>query len=78
MEGRKNVEEKLQYLRQNRNLKCNVKWELLEENKTTWEWNGLKDLKYKLLGTEELGEHASKLKVDVQLNEHWANNLAEE
>ena len=78
LEGRANVGEKMNYLRQNRHLKCNVKWELLEENKTTWKWNGLSDLKYKVLGEEALGEHGTKVKVDVELNGHWANDMSEE
>ena len=68
----------MQYLRQNKHLKCNVKWELLEENKTTWKWNGLSDLKYKLLGEEALGDHGTKVKVDIELNGHWANDMSEE
>jgi len=43
------IKEKLTFLRSNKNWKCNVKWEALDEHETTWRRNGLADLDYKIL-----------------------------
>jgi predicted glycosyltransferase involved in capsule biosynthesis len=69
--------EKLDFLRQNKEWKCMVKWEALEEHEKTWKTNGLADLKYKVLGETPLDENkkSTKLTVDVMLNgNHWAND----
>lgn len=69
--------EKLDFLRQNKEWKCMVKWEALEEHEKTWKTNGLADLKYKILGETPLDENkkSTKLTVDVMLNgNHWAND----
>lgn len=68
--------EKLNFLRQNKEWKCMVKWEALEEHDKTWKTNGLVDLKYKILAETPLDDHkkSTKLTVDVMLNgSHWAN-----
>ena len=70
--------EKLDFLRANREWKCMVKWEALEEHETTWRSNGMADLKYSVLETKELllddSKKATKVTVDVKLNgDHWAN-----
>lgn len=68
--------EKLNFLRANREWKCMVKWEALEEHEKTWKINGMADLKYKVLEQTSLDERgrATKATVDVQLNgDHWAN-----
>ncbi|KAL7573711.1 hypothetical protein ACA910_007751 [Epithemia clementina (nom. ined.)] len=70
--------EKLNFLRENKEWKCMVKWEALEEHETTWKVNGMSNLNYKVLKTEiipESGGKASRITVDVQLNpnNHWAN-----
>lgn len=72
---------KLSFLKQNKEWKCMVKWEALEEHPTTWMTNGLKDLSYdikmmKRLDKEDGGESkATKLTTDVKLNgNHWAND----
>ena len=78
------LKEKIQFLRSNREWKCMVKWEALEEHDKTWRTNGLADLRYKVLKTEALGDEdeedgevakAKKITVDVQLNgDHWSND----
>mmetsp|Transcript_12238 Transcript_12238/g.25933 ORF Transcript_12238/g.25933 Transcript_12238/m.25933 type:complete len:413 (+) Transcript_12238:72-1310(+) len=70
-----NLQEKLNFLRSNKEWKCMVKWEALEEHEATWRTNGLADLRYKVLKTEILGNEedvelakAKKVTVDVMLN----------
>mmetsp|Transcript_17497 Transcript_17497/g.36907 ORF Transcript_17497/g.36907 Transcript_17497/m.36907 type:complete len:338 (+) Transcript_17497:226-1239(+) len=72
---------KLGFLKKNKEWKCMVKWEALEEHPTTWNRNGLADLKYgikmiKRMDKEDGGESkVTKLTTDVQLNaNHWAND----
>jgi hypothetical protein len=62
--------EKLDFLRSNKEWKCQMKWEALKEHEATWKTNGLADLKYTLLETTMLDatKNASKLTVDVKLN----------
>lgn len=48
------LKEKLSFLRTNRNWKCMVKWEALEEHEKTWKTNGLADLSYKVLEMVDL------------------------
>ncbi|EWM21309.1 beta- -galactosyltransferase 3 [Nannochloropsis gaditana] len=83
MEG-VSLEEKLQALRRNREWKCNVKWEALGEHAETWRQNGLKDLRYEVMGREELegevgggGGRITKLTVDVRENGHWTDTVVE-
>jgi len=75
------LKEKLGFLRQNREWKCMVKWEALDEHDATWKTNGLSDLKYEVTGTTQLDgldrekSKATKVTVDVLLNgNHWAND----
>jgi hypothetical protein len=71
--------EKLDFLRANKKWKCMVKWELADEHEKTWKTNGLADLKYTVLNTQELDDtkHSSKITVDVRLNaDHWTNEKA--
>jgi hypothetical protein len=49
--------EKLDFLRANREWKCMVKWEALEEHETTWRSNGMADLKYSVLETKSLSSY---------------------
>jgi len=69
--------EKLDFLRKNKEWKCMVKWEALQEHDTTWKTNGLADLCYSVIKREILdgtNEKATKITVDVQLNgTHWSN-----
>ncbi|KAL3770485.1 hypothetical protein ACHAWU_009324 [Discostella pseudostelligera] len=72
---------KLGFLKQNKEWKCMVKWEALEEHDTTWNRNGLSDLSYDILKMSRLDKEddgvskATMLTVDVKLNgNHWAND----
>ena len=47
--------EKLDFLRSNKEWKCQMKWEALKEHEATWKTNGLADLKYTLLETTPVG-----------------------
>mmetsp|Transcript_2970 Transcript_2970/g.4370 ORF Transcript_2970/g.4370 Transcript_2970/m.4370 type:complete len:360 (+) Transcript_2970:40-1119(+) len=69
------LKDKLNFLRQNKEWKCMVKWEALEEHEKNWKTNGLADLKYDLIEKTALDDtkKATKLTVDVQLNNHWAD-----
>ena len=75
-----NLTEKLDFLRQNRQWKCMVKWEALDEHDKTWKSNGLSNLSYKILETSSLDNatnKATKYTVDVKLNDnHWSNEKA--
>lgn len=71
-----NLKEKLDFLRENKQWKCMVKWEAADEHESTWKNNGLSDLKYSLLKSTTFKEtdKATKATVDVKLNgNHWAN-----
>jgi hypothetical protein len=71
------LDDKLNFLRENKEWKCMVKWEALEEHDKTWKTNGLADLKYKLIEKSYLDDtkKTTKLHVDVQLNgNHWSND----
>jgi N-terminal domain of galactosyltransferase len=73
------INEKMAFLRQNRDWKCMVKWELLEEHEKTWKTNGLSDLRYTVLQQTPLDEKkkSTKVSVDVKLNgDHWGNDKA--
>mmetsp|Transcript_22740 Transcript_22740/g.63245 ORF Transcript_22740/g.63245 Transcript_22740/m.63245 type:complete len:380 (+) Transcript_22740:181-1320(+) len=73
------LKEKLDFLRQNREWKCMVKWEALEEHEKTWKVNGMANLSYKVLEVNDMDEthKASRITVDVGLNPgHWANDKA--
>lgn len=71
------LQEKLGFLRQNKEWKCMTKWECLDEHQTTWKTNGMADLKYKVLSKEfiaDTNEKASMIHTDVLLNgQHWSN-----
>ena len=66
---------KLAYLKSNAILKCMNKREVLDEHAATWRTNGLRDLQYAVLARGSIGgnERASKVTVDVQLNNHWTD-----
>jgi hypothetical protein len=75
-----NLQDKLNFLKQNKEWKCMVKWEALEEHARTWRTNGLADLSYNIhkidkLDKDDIGESkVTLLTVDVKLNgNHWSN-----
>lgn len=73
------ITEKMDFLRQNKEWKCMVKWELKDEHEATWKTNGLVDLKYSLVKQTALDQagKATKFTVDVKLNgNHWTNAKA--
>jgi len=73
------ITEKMGFLRQNKEWKCMVKWELQDEHESTWKTNGLADLKYGLLKETPLDEggNATKFTVQVKLNtNHWTHEKA--
>eukprot|EP01038_Epipyxis_sp_PR26KG_P013138 gene13138-17606_t len=65
---------KLAYLKSNNILKCMNKVEVLKEHKSSWQTNGLSDLKYSILNVETKSRNCIKIIVDVQLNNHWTDN----
>jgi hypothetical protein len=80
------LQSKLQFLRKNSVWKCMNKFELLKEHSSTWDSNGLKDLKYSVLkrqDTDACATHkssnsggrgsVSRITVDVLLNQHWTD-----
>lgn len=60
------LDEKLQVLRKNREWKCMDKWEKIEEDKTNWKENGLRQSynRYKLLSFETVDDHTF-IEVDI-------------
>lgn len=69
-----NLKSKLQYLKENKLLKCMNKYEVLAEHDKTWKENGLLDLKYSEISRDTLNEYSTKITVDVELNgSHWTN-----
>lgn len=49
--------------------------QVLAEHDKTWQTNGLADLHYEVLKSEDLNPHAIKHTVDVQLNNgHWTDD----
>lgn len=48
------LDDKIKFLRQHRDWKCQKKWEVLGEHGTTWETNGLHDLKYNIIKEEKI------------------------
>jgi len=71
-----NLQEKLSFLRQNREWKCNMKWEVSDElkkyrkHRTKPFWWGLKNIDYKVKERDYLGKDqlSSKITVDVLEN----------
>ena len=74
------IDEKVAFLRQHRDWKCNVRWELRDEHSTTWACNGLRRssgaLPVEVLKEEALGEKAAKHTVSLQLAGDWTDAKA--
>ena len=71
------IDEKVAFLRQHRDWKCNVRWELRDEHSKTWASNGLRRssgaLPVEVLKEEALGEKAAKHTVALQLAGDWTD-----
>ena len=48
--------------------KCNVRWELRDEHKATWQANGLSNLAYQEVARAQLAPHTEIVTVDCKLN----------
>lgn len=59
-----NLQDKLDYLREN-DLKFMKKKEALAQHNETWKQNGLNNLHYEVLSTDECGENCVKIVVDL-------------
>lgn len=69
------LKEKLDFLRQHRDWKCQKKWEVQNEHAKTWRSNGLSDLRYEVTKEERIiNDYCTKITVDVMLNNHWTDN----
>lgn len=72
MEGM-SLEKKLNVLKTNANWKCMNRYELRDEHESNWKYNGLRNLKYKILNNKIVNEYTSIITVDVMLNDHWSD-----
>jgi hypothetical protein len=70
----KNLKEKLDYLRNNKSLKCLNKQELLRKHRIPAKTNGISSLNYNEL-FREMKDHVIKVTVDVLENDHWTDNV---
>ncbi len=59
------IQEKMEYLRENRDEKNMVKWELLKEHKATWKKNGLNSLVFDVLSEKSIEKNTHKITVNV-------------
>lgn len=80
------IDEKVDHLREHRDWKCNIRWELKESSRTTWQADGVNNLSYTVQAQEPLpgcaaGGSAMKVTVDVRLNgtewDAWAGTDAD-
>lgn len=67
------LHDKLGTLWENRVWKCMNKTEVLDEHATTWQANGLNNLKYSELYRSWLNDNSLVVHVDVELNQHWTD-----
>merc|ERR1712196_481495 len=69
--------EKITFLKGHKDWKCNVRWELRDEHKDTWQTNGLSNLTYQVTDKRQLETHTEIITVDVLLNgEHQHDEVA--
>lgn len=59
------IQEKIDWLKQHKDEKNMVKWELLKEHKATWRKNGLNNLAYDMLSESAIAKNVHKVTVDV-------------
>lgn len=62
------MQQKLDFLRQHRDWKCNFKWEVRKTHQATWRTNGLSNLRCRVLAQHPLAENTVRVTVDVELN----------
>lgn len=67
------LKSKLDFLRSHKTWKCMNKTEVLAEHDATWRTNGLRVLTYEEIACRALTDHCVKVKVDVQVNDHWTD-----
>jgi len=77
------ITQKVAFLKQFPEWKCNVRWELQNEHAATWTTNGLRTARgatfdFDVVATEELGPNAFKYTVTCGLNGDWADAHAAE
>ena len=71
------LEDKLSLLRVNKTWKCQNKWEVLDEHKTTWQTNGLNNLNYTVIDRKIfLNDNCNRILVDLMTNDHWTDAVA--
>ena len=74
------IAEKVEFLRQHKDWKCNVRWELRDMHGTTWTTNGLRTstgpMAVNETGHEDLGDRAVKVTVDLILSGDWTDDHA--
>jgi hypothetical protein len=72
----KDLAQKLEYLRENKALKCLNKTELLKDYRIPAEQNGLSTLQYKeIKQTTDKKTNTTTVIVDVLQNNHWSDNV---
>jgi hypothetical protein len=72
----KDLSQKLEYLRENKALKCLNKTELLKDYRVPVEQNGLSTLQYKeIKQTTDAKTKTTVVVVDVLQNNHWSDNV---
>ena len=72
------IAEKVEFLRQHKDWKCNVRWELRDEHARTWTTNGLRlaggaPLPVVETARADLGDRATKVTVDLVLSGDWTD-----
>jgi hypothetical protein len=71
------LHEKLAFLRNHKNWKCMIKWELKSQHASTWKQNGINAVQYAIAGPiEHPTSTSSIITVDVQLNNHVETDSA--
>lgn len=76
------MNDKLEQLRAQPQIKCMHKKELLTEHEQTWQTNGLSTFaqreEYKIVRVECLTTFAIKITVELALNDHWTDQQCTE
>ena len=67
------IQQKMVYLKQHATWKCMNRTEVLEEHEATWTTNGLRNIQFITLDRVQLNMNAVRVRVDLQLNDHWTD-----